>query len=111
MAKPARSMTSRQKGVAVCSICGGNDFYEDLTRGESICTSCGCVINERHIDSGPEWRAFTAEERDARARTGSPMTLTMADKGLATTIGWSDRDANGRTIAATSRAAIYRMRK
>jgi transcription initiation factor TFIIB len=39
------------------------------------------------------------------------MTLTMADKGLATTIGWNDRDANGRAIAATNRAAIYRMRK
>jgi transcription initiation factor TFIIB len=63
------------------------------------------------LDNGPEWRAFTAEERNARARTGSPMTLTMADKGLATTIGWSDRDANGRAIAASSRAAIYRMRK
>lgn len=111
MAKPVRSMTGRDRGLTVCAICGGNDFYQDLARGESVCTTCGCVINERHIDSGPEWRAFTSEERNARARTGSPMTLTMADKGLATTIGWSDRDANGRAIAASSRAAIYRMRK
>ncbi|MBD3404950.1 MAG: transcription initiation factor IIB [Candidatus Lokiarchaeota archaeon] len=104
-------MGDRRKPSAVCSICGGTEFYEDITRGENICTSCGCVVNERIMDSGPEWRAFTAEERDARARTGSPMTLTMADKGLATTISWSDRDANGRAIAATKRAEIYRMRK
>ncbi|NWF96649.1 MAG: transcription initiation factor IIB [Candidatus Thorarchaeota archaeon] len=97
--------------MALCSICGGSDFYEDHTRGETICTTCGCVISDKILDAGPEWRAFTAEERNARARTGSPMTLTMADKGLATTIGWSDRDANGRSIAANSRAAIYRMRK
>jgi transcription initiation factor TFIIB len=104
-------MTDKRQGIKVCSICGGNDFYEDLTRGETICTSCGCVLSERTIDSGPEWRAFTTEERNARARTGSPMTLTMADKGLATTISWSDRDANGRAIKASQRAAIYRMRK
>ncbi len=110
MAKPVRAKDS-QKSVSVCSICGGTEFYEDQARGENICTSCGCVMNDRIVDTGPEWRAFTAEERNSRARTGSPMTLTMADKGLATTIGWSDRDANGRTIAASKRAAIYRMRK
>jgi len=111
MAKPARAMADKRQGLAVCSICGGSQFYEDLTRGENICISCGCVINDRIMDTGPEWRAFTAEEKNARARTGSPLTLTMADKGLATTIGWSDRDANGRSIAANNRAAIYRMRK
>lgn len=111
MARPVRATIDKQQNIVVCSSCGGNDLYEDLARGESICTSCGCVITERIMDTGPEWRAFTAEERNARARTGSPATLTMADKGLATTIGWSDRDANGRTIAASNRAAIYRMRK
>jgi transcription initiation factor TFIIB len=111
MARPVRAMTDKRQGMKVCSICGASDFYEDLTRGETICTSCGCVLSEHTIDSGPEWRAFTTEERNARARVGSPMTLTMADKGLATTIGWSDRDANGRAIKASQRAAIYRMRK
>jgi transcription initiation factor TFIIB len=104
MARPIRASTTTSKGITVCSVCGGVDFYQDQTRGEQICTSCGCVVNERVLDNGPEWRAFTSEERNSRARTGSPMTLTMADKGLATTIGWSDRDANGRAIAASSRA-------
>ncbi|MHA1770801.1 MAG: transcription initiation factor IIB [Candidatus Thorarchaeota archaeon] len=111
MAKPVRAMAERRQGTQACSICGGTEFYEDQTRGEFICVSCGCVIDEKIMDTGPEWRAFTAEERNARARTGSPLTLTMADKGLATTLGWSDRDANGRAIAASNRAAIYRMRK
>ncbi len=111
MARTARAKNERGKGTLICSICGGTEFYEDSSRGENICTSCGCVMETKIVDTGPEWRAFTAEERNARARTGSPMTLTMADKGLATTIGWSDRDANGRAIAASNRAAIYRMRK
>lgn len=111
MARSARAKNERGKSTVICSICGGTEFYEDSSRGENICTSCGCVMETQIVDSGPEWRAFTAEERNARARTGSPMTLTMADKGLATTIGWSDRDANGRAIKASNRAAIYRMRK
>ncbi|MEM4734924.1 MAG: transcription initiation factor IIB [Candidatus Thorarchaeota archaeon] len=111
MARTDRATMERHIPVMVCSICGGTEFHEDSTRGETTCTSCGCVISDHVLDVGPEWRAFTAEEREARARTGSPITLTMADKGLATTIGWSDRDANGRVIAANSRAAIYRMRK
>lgn len=110
MAKPVHAGNGTH-GAGVCSVCGGTDFHEDTSRGEHTCTSCGCVMNERALDSGPEWRAFTAEERNARARTGSPMTFTMADKGLATTISWSDRDANGRAIKASNRAAIYRMRK
>jgi len=109
--KPAHSMKKGEEKEKVCSNCGGNDFYEDSKRGESICTNCGCVLSAHIMDTGPEWRAFTAEERNARARTGSPMSLTMADKGLATTISWGNRDANGRSIKGSRRAAIYRMRK
>jgi transcription initiation factor TFIIB len=94
-----------------CVNCGGTLFTKDYTRGENICTSCGLVISEHTPDSGPEWRAFTTEERNARARVGAPMTLTIADRGLSTTIDWRNKDASGRALASTTRAAIYRMRK
>ncbi|MFX1483879.1 MAG: transcription initiation factor IIB [Promethearchaeota archaeon] len=95
----------------VCVNCGGTSFTKDYTRGEKACTSCGLVLSERTADRGPEWRAFTAEERNARARTGAPMTLTIADRGLSTMIDWRNRDASGRALTSTTRAAIYRMRK
>ena len=95
----------------VCMGCGQSTFTKDHTRGENTCTVCGLVASERTADTGPEWRAYTAEERNARTRTGSPMTLTIADKGISTTIDWRNRDANGRAITSTTRAAIYRMRK
>ena len=91
--------------------CGETSFTEDHVRGENICTSCGLVVSERTTDRGPEWRAFTTEERNARARTGAPMSLTMADRGLSTMIDWRNRDASGRALTSTTRAAIYRMRK
>ncbi len=95
----------------VCLNCGGTSFTKDYARGENICTSCGLVLSERTADRGPEWRAFTAEERNARARTGAPMTLTIADRGLSTVIDWRNKDASGRALTSTTRAAIYRMRK
>jgi transcription initiation factor TFIIB len=51
------------------------------------------------------------EEKAARARTGAPMSLMIPDKGLSTTIGWSMRDASGRALKGSTRAAMYRMRK
>ena len=95
----------------VCIGCGESLFTNDYTRGENICTSCGLVSSDRIANRGPEWRAFTAEERDSRERTGAPMKLSIADKGLSTMIDWRNKDANGRALTTNTRATIYRMRK
>ncbi len=107
----ARAREKNTNKRDVCMSCGGTSFTEDNVRGESVCTSCGLVVSEHTIDNGPEWRAFTSEERNARARTGAPMTLTIADRGLSTVIDWQNRDASGRALSSSTRAAIYRMRK
>ena len=72
---------------------------------------CGIVILESTIDQGPEWRAFTSEERNKRSRVGSPMTYTVHDKGLSTIIDWHDKDFYGKKFAPRRRALIYRLRK
>ena len=101
----------QMKNERVCIACGCRNFCRDLIRGESICTSCGCVVTEHELNTGPEWRAFTSEERNARARTGTPPRLTIADKGFTTTIGRSYRDAARYCTKGHGRAAIYRMRR
>ena len=108
MTKEGLSHTLR-KGV--CVGCGQSLFTKDYARGEHTCTVCGLVLSERITDKGPEWRAFTTDERNSRARTGAPATLTIADKGLATMIDWRNRDASGKALTSSTRAAIYRMRK
>jgi len=104
---PINQMTNER----VCIACGCRNFYRDPVRGESICTSCGCVATGHELNTGPEWRAFSAEEWAARARTGAPPRLTIADKGLSTTIGRSYGDATRYCTKGHGRAAIYRMRK
>lgn len=95
----------------VCMGCGQSTFTKDYARGERTCSVCGLVASDRTTDTGPEWRAFTAEEKNARARVGAPATYTIADKGISTMIDWRNRDASGKAIKSTTRAAMYRMRK
>lgn len=62
--------------------CGCEDIVE--TKGEKVCAECGLVLAEDRIDPGPEWRAFTENERNNVKRTGSPVTNTMHDRGMST---------------------------
>ena len=94
-----------------CSECGSLNVICDDTRGEIICNDCGLVIEEHMVDTGPEWRSYTAEERKKRDRVGSPMTYSIHDKGLSTIIGPENRDIYGNNLAPRRRAEIYRLRK
>jgi len=97
--------------ILCCPECGSGYLSKDYSRAELVCSGCGLVVDEDIIDHGPEWRAFDNEQREKRSRTGSPMTYTMHDKGLSTTIGWTNRDAYGKAIPTKNRAQLYRLRK
>lgn len=94
-----------------CSECGSLEVIRDSEKGEVICAACGLVLSDHRIDTGPEWRAFTSEERESRARTGSPVSFALHDKGLSTLIDWRDRDGKGGSFSAKQRAQIYRLRR
>ncbi len=83
----------------------------DYDSAEVVCMECGHVLSMRIADRGPEWRAFTREQREKRSRTGAPTTYTIHDKGLSTMIDWRDRDVYGKRIKPNQKAQIYRLRK
>ena len=97
--------------ILVCPECDSKHLSKDYSRAELVCRNCGLVIDEEIMDQGPEWRAFDSEQREKRARTGSPMTYTLHDKGLSTAIGWTNKDAYGKSIPTRNRAQLYRLRK
>ncbi|MHA2372448.1 MAG: transcription initiation factor IIB [Candidatus Thorarchaeota archaeon] len=113
----SRSSTQRKNGlvedptITSCQECGGIEVVRDNEKGEVICATCGLVLSDHRIDTGPEWRAFTSDEKDARARTGAPTNFSIHDKGLSTVIDWRDHDSQGRRFSAKQRAQIYRLRK
>lgn len=63
------------------------------------------------MDKGPEWRAFTQEEKDSRSRVGIPTSYSVHDKGLSTSIDRIDRDAFGRKLPLSTRLQMWRLRK
>jgi len=93
-----------------CSECGKHILFDE-NRGLLVCQECGLVHSEKHIDQGPEWRAFDADQKKKRTRTGAPMTYMIHDKGLSTMIDWKNKDIFGKEISAKSRGQIYRLRK
>ena len=92
-----------------CPECGGN-IVTDTQRGEAVCDDCGLVVEKDKIDHGPEWRSFRDSESGSRSRVGSPMTETLHDKGLSTTIGWQDKDIFGNALNASQRERMSRLR-
>lgn len=71
-----------------CSECGVFDWNLDENRGEVTCNSCGYVAEDNLIDPGAEWT--NRDSGEDRSRVGRPMTYTLADKGLNTTIDVRD---------------------
>ena len=97
--------------IVKCPECGSDNPIEDYDRGEIICQNCGLVINENVMDRGPEWRAFTKEEKESRGRVGIPISYSMHDKGLSTIIDRINRDAHGRQLPISTRLEMMRLRK
>jgi len=94
-----------------CPECGSGQIVTDADQGELVCDDCGLVLDERQIDRGPEWRAFNHSERQSKSRVGAPITETMHDRGLTTTIDWKDKDAYGRSLSSEKRSQMHRLRK
>lgn len=106
-----KNTRTRQVLIDRCPECGSTNLVHDYETGETICGSCGLVIQEVTMDKGPEWRAFTQEEKASRSRVGIPTSYSVHDKGLSTAIGRVDRDAFGRKLPLSTRLQMWRLRK
>jgi transcription initiation factor TFIIB len=101
----------RQRLVDKCPECGSSNLIHDYDTGETVCGDCGLVLYEQMMDKGPEWRAFTQEEKASRSRVGVPTSYSVHDKGLSTAISQVDRDAFGRKLPLSTRLQMWRLRK
>jgi len=92
-----------------CPNCNSNEIVSDYSRGESICSVCGVVLSKL-IDTTPEWRSFTAEERSNRSRTGAPISSLKSDYGISSQISFSNMDIYGKKLEPTVVAKMRRLR-
>lgn len=107
------SSTQRVESFKVqsCPECSSTRLMRDYECAEIVCMDCGFVVAAKIADRGPEWRAFDDEQRSKRTRVGAPLTYTIHDKGLSTTIDWHDRDIYGKSLSPGQKAQVYRLRK
>jgi len=108
---PASTSQIEPIKVQCCPECGSTRLMRDYECAEIVCMDCGFVIAAKIADRGPEWRAFTNEQRAKRTRVGAPLTYTIHDKGLSTMIDWHDRDVYGKSLSPGQKAQVYRLRK
>src|SRR5665648_239109 len=105
IAKPHQRLADK------CPECASNNLVHDYDTGETICGACGLVLYNQMLDKGPEWRAFTQEEKNSRIRVGMPTSYSVHDKGLSTAISQVDRDAYGKKLPLATRLQMWRLRK
>ena len=99
-----------QRALDKCPRCGKGPMVVDNAGGEMVCSSCGFVVKEKIEETGPEWRAFSREEKDNRSRGGIPTSIAMHDMGLATVIGSVNKDASGKSLSGSMKATVERLR-
>jgi transcription initiation factor TFIIB len=100
-----------QRLVDMCPECTSKNLVHDSDTGETVCGDCGLVLYGQMLNKGPEWRAFTLEEKASRSRVGLPTSYSVHDKGLSTTISEVNRDSYGRKLPLATRLLMWRLRK
>ncbi len=74
------TQTTSDSTETVCPEWGGS-LATDEIHGETVCETCGLVVDEDSIDHGPEWRAFNPQEKDEKSRIGAPTTMLITTRG------------------------------
>ncbi|HEX2014780.1 MAG TPA: transcription initiation factor IIB [Nitrososphaera sp.] len=77
---------------------------------ELVCSSCGCVANDRIFHSGNETNTAGTSGYTDRTRTGLRESLSIHHKGLSTLIGLDDTDARGKALDPAQRIKMQRLR-
>src|SRR3989304_1569991 len=111
MSLEAEAVPTTAQRVQQCPECGSQRLMRDPDAAEIVCMNCGYVVASKLADRGPEWRPCDDEQRAKRTRVGAPLTYTIHDKGLSTTIDWHDRDIYGKSLSPGQKAQVYRLRK
>jgi len=95
-----------------CPYCHSKRLFYSVDRGEVACVECGSVIAIKRLDRGPDWRAFTAEEKERRSRTGPPVKPSLVTpSATSATIDWSGKDAFGRKLSSKTKIRYVKIKE
>lgn len=85
--------------TAACTDCGETkNIIEDYRNGYNICGRCGCVLGDRLIDEGSEWRSFGDSNKADPSRVGSANNPFLESEQLDTMIS-AGQGSNSYTLS------------
>jgi len=104
----SRSFESNVGDRVQCNQCQNYTLVLDVLTSEYVCSTCGCVSNEKIYNN--ELTNFEKGEYKDKSRIGMPESLTVSHKGLSTLIGLNDTDGRGKMLGAVQKETIQRLR-
>src|SRR5829696_2019499 len=108
--EPAEQQIHSKDNMTYCKHCESETVIFDMVSSEFVCSSCGCVADDRifHVDNSAG--IINSSEYGDRTRTGMPESLAIHHKGLSTLIGLDDTDARGKTLEPAQKMKMQRLR-
>jgi len=97
-------------GATYCNQCNSDTVIFDMVSSEFVCSSCGCVANDKFFNIEHNGAYSTQSEYNDRSRTGMPESLAIHHKGLSTLIGMGDTDARGKALEPAQKMKMQRLR-
>lgn len=91
-----------------CNQCQNYTLVLDVLSSEYVCSTCGCVSNEKIYNSDLPY--LEKGEFKDKSRIGMPESLTVNHKGLSTLIGLNDMDGRGKMLDPIQKETIQRLR-
>jgi transcription initiation factor TFIIB len=107
---PSERKLNEQNNVTYCNQCNSDTVIFDMVSSEFVCSSCGCVANDKFFNAEHSDGYSTHSEYSDRSRTGMPESLAIHHKGLSTLIGIGDTDARGKALEPAQRMKMQRLR-
>jgi transcription initiation factor TFIIB len=93
-----------------CEHCNSYTVIFDMVSSEYVCSSCGCVANDKFYNNEHSAGYPGQSGYSDRTRTGMPESLAIHHKGLSTLIGMGDTDARGKALEPAQRMKMQRLR-
>lgn len=107
---PLETKNNDGNDATYCEQCKGYTVIFDMVSSEYVCSSCGCVANDRFFNSENSTGYLGQTGFSDRSRTGLPESLAIHHKGLSTLIGLGDTDARGKALEPAQRMKMQRLR-
>src|SRR5215218_3586329 len=98
--EPAEQQIHSKDNMTYCQHCESETVIFDMVSSEFVCSSCGCVADDRIFHADNAAGVVNSSEYGDRTKSGMPSALLVYKKCRSTPSGVNDTDRRGKTREA-----------